>query len=235
MLAGNSPESRVTAGHTDLAQGAENVESADARHCRRLAVNRADRPAGFAGTAGVFIANRKFRLPLALYLAYTDKNPSEIGINMKKEFFYSLTMNWTGNTGRGTEKYNTYERSYTLEAPGKPDIYGSSDPAFRGDKTCWNPEELLLASLASCHMLWYLHLCAEAQIVVTAYEDHPTGNMLIETTGSGRFQEVVLNPIVKITCADQSSLATNLHKPAHEKCFIANSVNFPILIKATVK
>lgn len=153
---------------------------------------------------------------------------------MKKEFLYSITMNWTGNTGQGTEKYNTYERSYTLGAPGKPDIYGSSDPAFRGDKTCWNPEELLLASLASCHMLWYLHLCAEAKIVVTAYEDHPAGKMIVDAGGTGRFQEVILNPVIKIADTKQSELALSLHKPAHQKCFIANSVNFPVSVNATI-
>ena len=128
------------------------------------------------------------------------------------------------NTGQGTEKYNTYERSYSLSVPGKPDICGSSDPAFRGDKTCWNPEELLLASLASCHMLWYLHLCSDAHIVVVAYEDHPTGKMLVEAGGAGRFKEVTLNPLIQITDIKQFTLASSLHDPAHQKCFIANSI-----------
>ena len=153
---------------------------------------------------------------------------------MSKEHLYTLAMNWTGNTGQGTEKYNTYERSYTLNASGKSDICGSADPAFRGDKNCWNPEELLLGSLASCHMLWYLHLCSEAHIVVVAYEDHPTGKMVVEAGGTGHFKEVTLNPIIKITDIKQSELALSLHKPAHQQCFIANSVNFPILVKPTI-
>lgn len=153
---------------------------------------------------------------------------------MNKEHLYSLAMNWTGNTGQGTEKYNIYERSYTVSVPGKPDIHGSADPAFRGDKSCWNPEELLLASIASCHMLWYLHLCSEAHIVVIAYEDRPTGKMLEETGGAGRFKEVILNPVIKITAIEKSKLALSLHEPAHQKCFIANSVNFPILLNPAI-
>jgi organic hydroperoxide reductase OsmC/OhrA len=110
---------------------------------------------------------------------------------MSKEHLYTLAMNWTGNTGQGAEKYNTYERSYTPNISGKPDICGSADFAFRGDKTCWNPEKLLLGSLASCHMLWYLHLCSEARIVVVAYEDHPTGKMVVEACISLRIRSVL--------------------------------------------
>lgn len=153
---------------------------------------------------------------------------------MKKEYIYSVGINWTGNAGVGTEKYNAYERSYTLSAADKPDLYGSSDPAFRGDKTRWNPEELLVASLAACHMLWYLHLCAEAHIVVLAYEDCPTGRMITPSAGTGRFQEVTLNPQIKITNPQQIELALSLHEPAHKQCFIANSVNFPVLINPSI-
>ena len=72
-------------------------------------------------------------------------------------------MTWTGNTGTGTREYRGYERAHEYLVPGKPVIPGSSDPNFRGDKTHYNPEELLVMSLSSCHMLWYLHLCAEAK------------------------------------------------------------------------
>ena len=153
---------------------------------------------------------------------------------MSKEYLYSLALNWTGNTGQGTEKYQSYERAYTLNVPGKPVIVGSADPAFRGDKTCWNPEELLLASIAACHMLWYLHLCSEAHIVVFAYEDHPTGKMQVEGAGAGRFQEVTLNPVIQISDIKQSELALSLHKTAHQKCFIANSLNFPVWLNPNI-
>lgn len=142
---------------------------------------------------------------------------------------YQVRIEWTGNTGFGTSAYGAYERSHTIQVDGKPILYGSSDPAFRGEATKYNPEELLVASLSSCHMLWYLHLCAEAGITVLDYKDEALGVMVEHVDGSGCFKEAVLRP--KVTLADRNllDLAINLHKVAHKKCFIANSVNFPVL------
>lgn len=66
---------------------------------------------------------------------------------MKGEHQYKLTVRWTGNKGTGTDTYRSYERSHTILLEGKPDIEGSSDPAFRGDKKRHNPEEMLLSAL----------------------------------------------------------------------------------------
>jgi len=107
-------------------------------------------------------------------------------------------------------------------------IPGSSDPAFRGDRECYNPEELLVASLSSCHMLWYLHLCADDGIDVVAYEDTALGEMLENADGSGAFVEVVLRPRVRIAPGADAVRAAALHEEAHRRCFIANSVNFPV-------
>ena len=82
-----------------------------------------------------------------------------------------LRLRWTGDRGVGTASYTAYARDHEITAPGKPAIAGSSDPRFRGDATRWNPEELLLGAISACHQLWYLHLCAEAGVVVTAYVD----------------------------------------------------------------
>ncbi|MEO6069092.1 MAG: OsmC family protein [Chitinophagaceae bacterium] len=141
---------------------------------------------------------------------------------------YTATIKWTGNKGSGTENYKNYERSHTISITGKPEIFASSDPAFRGDKTKHNPEELLVASLSSCHMLWYLHLCAEAGIVVTDYVDNATGIMEETSNGGGHFSEVTLNPIVTVTKQTMVDKANELHKKANQLCFIANSVNFPV-------
>lgn len=141
---------------------------------------------------------------------------------------YSLNLLWTGNSGLGTSNYRTYERSHTISIPGKPLIEGSSDPAFRGDTSKYNPEELLVASLSSCHMLWYLHLCANSGIVVTSYSDNASGMMTERANGSGKFTEVTLRPKVQITDILRIEEAKNLHKKANELCFIANSVNFPV-------
>ena len=135
---------------------------------------------------------------------------------------YRLTVEWTGNRGTGTSGYRDYERSHVISAAGKPDIAGSSDPAFRGDAARWNPEELLLASASACHKLWYLHLCADAGIVVTAYVDHAEATM-----NGDRFERIVLRPRVTISAGDRE-LAARLHHQAHEECYIAKSVNFTI-------
>ncbi|MDR0792450.1 MAG: OsmC family protein [Chitinophagaceae bacterium] len=152
-----------------------------------------------------------------------------------KEHSYKLTTKWTGNTGNGTSDYRSYQRDYEISANNKYVITGSSDPAFHGDKTKYNPEELLVAALSSCHMLWFLHLCAESGIVVTEYTDNPIGIMTETVIGSGQFKEVTLNPTVTITDKNMLYKLDTLHEKAHEYCFIANSVNFPVLRKSVAK
>ena len=150
---------------------------------------------------------------------------------MNGQHNYHLTIKWTGNTGTGTSNYKEFERSHSIFIENKPEILGSSDPAFRGDKTKHNPEDLLLASISSCHMLWYLHLCAVAGIVVTDYIDNATGIMNETTNGGGKFTEATLNPIVTITDISMTECANELHKKANELCFIATSLNFPVYHK----
>ena len=152
---------------------------------------------------------------------------------MKGQHNYSLTVKWTGNTGTGTSNYAAFERSHTIFVDNKVEIAGSSDPAFRGDKTKHNPEDLLLASISSCHMLWYLHLCAVAGIIVTDYIDNATGIMLETANGGGKFTEATLNPTVTITDILMTDKANDLHKKANELCFVANSLNFPVYHKPT--
>ena len=148
---------------------------------------------------------------------------------MPKTHHYSVVVKWTGNTGTGTSGYRNYSRQHEILGEGqKPPIPGSSDPAFRGDPARWNPEELLVAALSACHKLWYLHLCAEAGIVVVAYADHAEGFMEETPDGSGRFRSVVLRPEVKVAPGTDLAKARELHHTAHAKCFIANSVNFAV-------
>jgi len=147
---------------------------------------------------------------------------------MSGQHHYNLTIQWTGNKGTGTSHYRAYERSHTIFVDNKIELSASSDPAFRGDKSKHNPEELLVASLSSCHMLSYLHLCAVSGIIVTDYVDNAKGTMVETPDGGGRFIEVVLNPIVRITEISMVQKANELHKKANELCFIANSVNFPV-------
>lgn len=146
---------------------------------------------------------------------------------------YKLTVKWTGNKGTGTSNYKEFERSHAILVDKKTEILGSSDPAYRGDKTKHNPEDLLLASISSCHMLWYLHLCTVAGIIVTDYIDNATGIMIETENGGGKFTEVTLNPIVTITNISMTEKANELHKKANELCFVANSLNFTVHHKAS--
>jgi organic hydroperoxide reductase OsmC/OhrA len=141
---------------------------------------------------------------------------------------YEATVAWTGNQGTGTSGYKDYARDHEARAGSKPAILGSSDPMFRGDATRWNPEELLLAAIAACHQLQYLHLAADAGVVVTAYEDRAEGVMGEEAGGAGQFESATLRPRVTVAAGSDPDLARRLHEPAHESCFISRSVNFPI-------
>jgi organic hydroperoxide reductase OsmC/OhrA len=147
---------------------------------------------------------------------------------MEKEHSYLISLTWTGNQGKGTTGYTTYSRDHILQASGKPELAGSSDPNFRGSPGRYNPEELFVSSLSACHMLWYLHLCAVNGIVVTDYRDEAKGTMMETADGGGYFKEVVLHPVVTVGNASWIAKAQDLHREAGAKCFIANSCNFPV-------
>jgi organic hydroperoxide reductase OsmC/OhrA len=142
---------------------------------------------------------------------------------------YDVTVEWTGDLGSGPDGYRSFSRAHEVLGDGKAPIAASSDPAFRGDPTRWNPEELLVASVAQCHMLWYLHLCAVNRVVVTGYADHAHGVMTMDPSGGGgQITEVTLRPEVTVAEASMAAKARSLHDDVNAVCFIARSVNFPI-------
>jgi organic hydroperoxide reductase OsmC/OhrA len=144
------------------------------------------------------------------------------------EHRYALTVTWTGNLGEGTASYRGYSRDHDVEIPGLPVLRGSADPSFRGDRTRYNPEQLLLAALAQCHMLSFLHVAVKHGVVVSAYEDHAEGLMRTNRDGSGQFESVTLKPRVTVAAPAAAELG-ELHAEANRLCFIARSVNFPVL------
>ncbi|MGF1640293.1 MAG: OsmC family protein [Rhodospirillales bacterium] len=153
---------------------------------------------------------------------------------MERIHRYRPTVHWIGDRGVGTSGYRHYGREHVIAAAGKPEIAGSADPAFRGDPTRYSPEDLLVASVSACHMLWYLHLCADAGVVVVGYVDEAEGTMVEAADGGGRFSGVVLRPRVVVVGGSDTALAVSLHEKAHRLCFIANSVSFPIACEPTV-
>jgi organic hydroperoxide reductase OsmC/OhrA len=150
------------------------------------------------------------------------------------EHLYRATVRWTGDLGSGTREYGGYSREHVIEVEGKPPIPASSGMSTRGDRSKHDPEDLLLSALSSCHMLWYLHLCSEAGVVVTGYTDH--AEAVLETTrdGGGRITRATLHPRVRVSEGSLEA-ARDLHEAAHQKCFIANSVNFPVRCEPTIE
>lgn len=146
---------------------------------------------------------------------------------------YAVRVEWSGAGETGTTSYRAYGRDHRIVIAGKPDLLGSSDPSFRGDATRHNPEDLLVAAVSACHMLWYLHLAAEAGVVVTGYVDRADGEMVLEADGGGHFTGVTLRPEVTLAEGIDAAKARVLHETAHAKCFIARSVNFPIMVRPT--
>lgn len=145
-----------------------------------------------------------------------------------KNHHYQTKITWTGNLGKGTQTYTAYSRDHELAVDGKPLVPCSSDPAFRGDAHRYNPEEMLVAALSSCHMLWYLHLCAVNGIIVQAYLDKAEGIMVETAEGGGHFKKVILKPEILLADFEKIDLAKSLHHRAHDLCFIASSVNFEV-------
>lgn len=144
---------------------------------------------------------------------------------------YEANIVWIGNTGSGTSRPNGYSKNHEVRIEGKHVIEASSDPAFAGDPSRYNPEELLVAALSQCHMLWYLSRCAKNRVVVTAYEDATIGTMIEHGDGAGEFTNVTLHPRITLADPAQRELADSLHEEAHRLCFIARSVNFPVQVE----
>ena len=153
---------------------------------------------------------------------------------MHGEHTYRTLLVWEGNQGAGTATYQGYSRRWRVQVDGKTDFVGSADPSFRGEPDLHNPEDLLVASLSSCHMLTYLALCARNGISVLSYFDDASGVMKTTPDGGGRFESVTLRPAVEIAESGKQPLAMELHEKAHALCFIAASVNFPVHNAAVV-
>ncbi|WP_085808706.1 OsmC family protein [Sphingomonas sp. TZW2008] len=140
---------------------------------------------------------------------------------------------WTGNRGDGTARYLGYDRTWSIETPGKPVVRCSNDPRLGGDPALHNPEDLLIAALSACHMLWYLHLASAAGIAVIAYADDPLGHGESTPDGAGRFVGATLRPTITVPRGTDLALADSLHGEIAPVCFIARSVKFPLRYAAT--
>ncbi|MBW3097926.1 OsmC family protein [Pseudohoeflea sp. DP4N28-3] len=153
---------------------------------------------------------------------------------MSERHDFHARIRWTGNRGEGTRRYTGYDRNWVIDTPGKPPVAASNDPRLGGDPALHNPEDLLLSALASCHMLWYLHLASNTGIIVMAYQDAPIGQAESEPDGSGSFRAVTLRPKIEVAAGTDLAKARALHAEIHRHCFIARSVNFPVTCEPEV-
>ena len=153
---------------------------------------------------------------------------------MAKQHEFPSRVVWTGNRGTGTTAYKAYDRTWDMALEGKETLSCSNDPMLGGDPSKYNPEDMLITALSSCHMLWYLHLCSTAGVTVTAYEDNPVGIGESEPDGTGRFLEAILRPKITITADSDAEKAHSIHNEIHKHCFIARSVNFPVRYEVMV-
>ncbi len=147
---------------------------------------------------------------------------------------YRTVVTWTGDLGHGTSDYRAYSRDHAISVGDRPPIPGTAGVGARRDPDRYNPEELVVAALSACHMLWYLHLCAEAGVVVRAYSDAAEGTLELAADGSGRFTGATLAPHVVVSDGDVE-VARRLHEEAHRLCFVAASVNFPVTCRPSVE
>lgn len=141
---------------------------------------------------------------------------------------FNVSVTWTGAGAEGTTSYTSYSRDHEVVIEGKPPLLGSADTAFRGDASRYSPEDLFVAALSQCHMLWALHMAARAGVVVVGYSDRATGTMRVESAGAGQFIEVTLHPQLTVLGDVEDSVVAKIHQDAHAHCFIARSVNFPV-------
>ena len=153
----------------------------------------------------------------------------------KNEHDYKARLIWDGNLGDGTSTYAGYGRKYRVQIDGKPELKGSADPMFRGDRDTYNPEDLFVASLSACHLLSYLALCARSKINVVAYEDDASGVLKLRPDGGGSFESVILRPVVTLAPGSDAKKAMELHEQAQDLCFIAASVRIPVLHEPVIR
>jgi organic hydroperoxide reductase OsmC/OhrA len=148
---------------------------------------------------------------------------------------YTARIEWIGNLGVGTSSYGAYSRQHRISFIGKPALAGSADRAYRGDAELYNPEDLFLASLSACHMLFFLSLCARHGVRVISYVDEAHGSIEVQPGGGGRFAGITLRPVVTVGDPASAPRALDLHRTAHQRCFIANSCSTPVRIDPTIR
>ncbi|HEX8622134.1 MAG TPA: OsmC family protein [Allosphingosinicella sp.] len=146
---------------------------------------------------------------------------------------YFATVEWRSDAGFREGRYSrghrwTFDGGTIVPASASPHVV----PPPMSDPAGVDPEEALVASVSSCHMLWFLHLARDSGLDVAAYRDQAEGTMGKDERGRMAVTRIVLRPQVDFAgeAPDPEALA-RLHHEAHEKCFIANSLRTEIVVE----
>jgi organic hydroperoxide reductase OsmC/OhrA len=150
--------------------------------------------------------------------------------------FHTATVRWQ-NTGPDFLK-RRYSREHTIHFDGGAIVPGSPSPhivpAPWSSAAAVDPEEAFIASLASCHMLWFLHVAINSGFEAASYEDEAVGEMTENGQGKLWISRVTLHPLIAWRGERHPTVGEvkNLHQQAHAECFIANSIKTDVIIKA---
>ena len=147
---------------------------------------------------------------------------------------YRAELLWVRDAGEDFTG-NRYSRRHLMRFDGGAEVAGSSSPQVVplpwSDASAVDPEEAFVASLASCHMLWFLSIAARERFVVDRYADAAVGVMARNTEGKWAMTRVTLRPEVMFSGEGLPSRdeTLRLHEAAHDACYIANSVKTEVL------
>lgn len=152
---------------------------------------------------------------------------------------YTAIIEWQRRDGEAFDD-NRYSRAHRWTFDGGTTVPGSSSPQVvpvpYSDEKAVDPEEAFVASLSSCHMLWFLHQCADAGLVVERYLDEAEGTMGRNARGGLAMTVVILHPRVRFAgTSPDPTVFERLHRQAHEQCFIANSVHTDVRCEPVIE
>ena len=141
---------------------------------------------------------------------------------------YSAEVAWNrGEVAPGED----YSRSHGWRFDGGVEVPASSAPDLHGDPSCVDPEEAFVASISSCHMLWFLHLAADRGFHVRTYTDRAVGHMNRVDRGVIAITDVDLHPEIEwVGDVPDARTTAEIHDESHHRCFIANSVTSTITV-----
>lgn len=141
---------------------------------------------------------------------------------------HTATIEWNLD---GADFGPGYDRTHVWRFDGGVEVPASSAPNLFGDPSRVDPEEAFVASIASCHMMWFLYLAAEDGLVVESYVDEPVGVMRRVESGVQAITDVELRPVIRWNGDEPPAEAVvDLHDRSHHQCFIANSVRTNITV-----